>query len=508
MNFGLFLVFFVYGLAFFCMGLAISLESRRSPLLADGRVLLPLAAFGILHGSHEWVEMFQGILAWEGYAVPPALVWGRYALLAISFSTLALFGLLALQRPGANAPIKPVYLLATWIGGYAILVAFGMNALPVSDGSPARYADIMARYLLAVPAALLAAWVLWRQSRQLKKSPHAPLAAGLNLAALCLMLYGLTQIVVPPADFFPANTLNSANFLAWTGIPIQGGRALLAVLATVGIVRATQAAEKERQKELAAAQTVQLETLERLHEELKSRESMRKELLRHTVVAQEDERARIARELHDETAQLLTALSLELATLRETRAGDASAVKIIDRMQAFIRQMSQGIYRMIGDLRPAQLDDLGLVPALRYLTDQARQRNGLDVTLAIKGNPHDLELLIETVLFRIAQEALSNVWRHAEIRQAQMTLDYRPDEIILTIQDKGKGFNSEEELRPPRGWGIAGMRERAESVGGTFRVESAPGRGTLVEAAVPLPEGIPAEEEVETYEPNPVDVGR
>jgi two-component system sensor histidine kinase UhpB len=235
---------------------------------------------------------------------------------------------------------------------------------------------------------------------------------------------------------------------------------------------------------------------------------MRRELLRHTVVAQEDERARIARELHDETAQILTALSLDLATLRGSLAENSNAVKIIDRTQAFNRQMSQGIYRMIGDLRPAQLDDLGLVPALRYLADQARHRNGLDVSLTIQGASQGLELLVETVLFRIAQEALSNVWRHAETRQAQMTLQYKPDEVLLTVLDGGKGFDAQEELRPPRGWGIAGMRERAESVGGSLRVKSTPGRGTLVEAAVPISESKLAEVEVDNHEPDTVDAGR
>ena len=123
------------------------------------------------------------------------------------------------------------------------------------------------------------------------------------------------------------------------------------------------------------------------------------------MIAQEDERARIARELHDETAQILTALMLELATLRDTRIR-TSLTEIIDRLQSLSRQMSQGIYRLVGDLRPAQLDDLGVTAALRYLADQARQRDDLDVTVSIAGPHQRLDLLVETVLFRIAQEAL------------------------------------------------------------------------------------------------------
>jgi signal transduction histidine kinase len=118
-----------------------------------------------------------------------------------------------------------------------------------------------------------------------------------------------------------------------------------------------------------------------------------------------------------------------------------------------------------------------------------------------------LDLLVETVLFRIAQEALSNVARHAACPQAWLNLKFNQGKVILSIQDNGVGFNSSEELRPPRGWGIAGMRERAESVGGSLRVHSAPGKGTLVEAVVPLPDSSSAAQEVEPYELDPVDIG-
>ena len=502
------LVFFVYGLAFFSMGLAIALEARRSPLLAEARVLAPLAAFGILHGIHEWLEMFIQIGRWFSLDIPPGVLWARQALLVLSFSSLILFGLLAFQRQGVRFPLKSGYLLAGWLAVYTLLVIAVQARQPAPDVLASVRADILARYLLAVPGALLAALALWRQSRQLKNTGHAHLSPGLDLAAWSFLLYGLTQLVVPPADLFPAFYLNSVTFIAWTGVPIQLVRAILAVAASVGVLHSIQAAEDERQKEMSAAQQARLDALERVQQELSSREALRRELLRHTVIAQEDERARIARELHDETAQILTALTLDLATLRSIVSANHPAVEIVDRMQSLGRQMSQGIYHMVEDLRPAQLDDLGLAATLRYLADQARQRDDIDVTVNIAGSQQRLDLLVETVLFRIAQEALTNVSRHAACHQAWLDLKFKPGEVILTIRDNGTGFNSNEELRPPRGWGIAGMRERAESVGGSFRVKSAPGEGTIVEAVVPLLEGRLPGQEVDQYELDSVDAGR
>jgi signal transduction histidine kinase len=259
----------------------------------------------------------------------------------------------------------------------------------------------------------------------------------------------------------------------------------VAVLVTYGLIRATQDVEDERQRQLVAAQEARLQALEQIRSELAEREAMRRELLRHTVAAQEEERARIARELHDDTAQYLTALSLDIATMQKSVRRNPEVSRILERLQTMSRQMSQGIYRMVHDLRPAQLDDLGLIAALGYLVDEA-QHSQLQVTLTIKGSRQRLDPLVETVLFRIAQEALSNIKRHAGTHQALMTLSFDAPGIGLAVRDEGVGFNPDENPPPPHGWGLAGMRERAESVGGRFRIDSAPDRGTLVEVVIPI----------------------
>jgi signal transduction histidine kinase len=142
----------------------------------------------------------------------------------------------------------------------------------------------------------------------------------------------------------------------------------------------------------------------------------------------------------------------------------------------------------VRDLRPPQLDDLGLVPALHFLVDDEFKRLSLQVTLQIRGVQQRLDPLVETVIFRVAQEALTNVSRHARTRQASLELGYEAGLVRLRVSDSGAGFDPQADLSPPRGWGLAGMRERVAAIGGQFNLQSAPGSGTLVEAVVPLAE--------------------
>ncbi len=155
------------------------------------------------------------------------------------------------------------------------------------------------------------------------------------------------------------------------------------------------------------------------------------------------------------------------------------------RLQSLSKQMSQALYHLVHDLRPAQLDDLGLVPALEYLKEDNLSK-GLAVTITIEGKPRRLDPTVETVLFRVAQEALTNTVRHAHTEQARMCLCYKTQEVILRVADSGTGFNPVELFIPPRGWGLAGMRERVELVSGELQIDSAPDQGTTVEVVIPV----------------------
>jgi two-component system sensor histidine kinase UhpB len=501
LRFDLVFIFFIYGLAFFSMGIAMALETGRSPLLAERRALLPLAAFGLLHGFHEWVEiiLLQGV--WLGQPFPQELSWLRVIWLVISFVPLVAFGVL-MSFP--NPPVKQLFaivslgLLGLYLGSLWLLARSGSTGL-------IGQADALARYLLAVPGGVLAGWGLRARAKQVQLENRPKLARFFRWAALGFLIYGLTQVFVPPADLPLARGLNSAVFFSVFGFPVQLVRAAMAVLITVNLLRAVQFVEREREAQLVVAQQARLEALERIQRELEQREALRRELLRHIVIAQEDERARIARELHDETAQFLTALSLDLATLSHISQGERATWPIIQRLQGLTRQMSQGIYRLVHDLRPAQLDDLGLVPALQYLSDE-HSHTGLKVSLSVDGPAQRLDPLVETVFFRVAQEALTNIDRHAHTDHAQLSLWFQKERVILEVKDDGVGFHNPNNAGKA-GWGLAGMRERAESVGGELHLQSEPGKGTRVEVSIPIQEATLASIKEVVHEHDPLNVG-
>lgn len=495
-------VFFVYGLAFFSMGIALTLETLRAPRLAERRVLRPLAVFGLLHGTHEWMEiiLLQGI--WVGLPFPQELSWLRVGWLAISFVPLVLFGALLLSAQGSRPGF--LYLAAGLLALYLLLLALNARI------DPAHFlgrADALARYVLAVPGGVLAWLALRLRARGVSAEGRKDLASHFRWAALGFGIYGMTQIFVAPMDMLPARFLNAEVFQGLFGFPVQVVRATMAILVTASLIRAITVVEREREEQLLAAQKARLEALEQVQRDLVAREALRRELLRHTVIAQEDERSRIARELHDETAQFLTALNLSMATLQTWLAGQPEAQKLLDHLQALTRQMAQRIYRMVRDLRPAQLDDLGLVAALQYLADEERKSTGLEVAVRVEGPRQRMDHLVETVLFRVAQEALTNVARHSRCGQATVDLTFEPRQVILRIADPGVGFSLDERKPLRRGWGLAGMRERAESVGGQLRLQSAPGKGTLVEVAVPLAEAERLDLEESIHEHHSRDAG-
>lgn len=481
----LLVVYFAYGLAFFGMGLTLALESERTPALAEARLLRPLAAFGMIHGVHEWLDSYilQPVLG--GIQLPSWLLWLRLGLLVASFCSLLIYGIETLRvHPGTTG-------ISTYIV-WGVLMVYGVGILGsaiftyrIGTTLLVNLYDVLSRYLLAVPAAFLAAMGLRAEALNAQSSGRKRVRVFLTWAAIGFGLYALTQLFVPAIDMFPARYLNSTGFQSFVGFPIQVVRALLAVVITMSILRATQIVEKDRQQQLLAAQQARLEALERIQDELSKRETLRRELLRHTVRAQEEERSRIARELHDETSQVLTAFSLDLATLKTVICDREEVKSLVDRLQNLSKQMSQGLYRLVHDLRPAQLDDLGLIPALEYLKDDSVS-SGLDVAIVIHGKARRLDPIIETVLFRVAQEALHNIIRHAQVGHAKISLKYQPQEVILRVEDSGSGFNPVESFVPPRGWGLAGMRERVESIGGQLNIVSNPGTGTIVEVDVPV----------------------
>lgn len=205
--------------------------------------------------------------------------------------------------------------------------------------------------------------------------------------------------------------------------------------------------------------------------------------------AQEEERRRIARELHDDTAQNLVALSRRLDSLIST--SDRLSPKDITRLEELRQEtdrISDGVHRFSQDLRPSILDDLGLLPALEWLTSDLSQHFGIAIGMGVLGSLHRFPPETELVLFRVAQEALRNMWKHSEASRAWVTVESGDDKTILTVKDNGKGFELPErigDLASAGKLGLAGMQERAQLIGGTLTLQSKPGEGTTVIVEVP-----------------------
>lgn len=210
-------------------------------------------------------------------------------------------------------------------------------------------------------------------------------------------------------------------------------------------------------------------------------------LLQQLVSIQEDERRRIARDLHDLLGQRVTALRLRIELLRHA---DTSAdwQRDIGDLLRLIDGIDQDLDFVECELRSTGLDELGLATALKLLTFE--WSNIYNVTVSFHANGPDGRLLpeVETCLYRIAQEALNNVFKHARATRASVLLEHRGDRVVLIIEDDGCGFDDRECARPDargRNMGLLGMRERAALVNGTFELESKPGRGTCVFVGVP-----------------------
>jgi two-component system, NarL family, sensor histidine kinase UhpB len=206
------------------------------------------------------------------------------------------------------------------------------------------------------------------------------------------------------------------------------------------------------------------------------------------INAQEEERKRIARELHDETSQVLTSLLISLAVLEESLTTQEARDRIADT-RSLAHHTLRAIRSLSIDLRPSALDDLGLLPALRWYVKEYSQKCGIEVEFHASGFKERLPAEMETALYRIVQEALTNTARHGNAHKVSITLKENEDAISASILDDGCGFDVDAVLRSPvqeRRLGLAGMNERAILLDGTLDIHSTPGHGTTVEVRIPL----------------------
>ncbi|MFI5273365.1 MAG: ATP-binding protein [Ktedonobacterales bacterium] len=208
--------------------------------------------------------------------------------------------------------------------------------------------------------------------------------------------------------------------------------------------------------------------------------------------AQEQERKRIARELHDETSQVLTSLLISLALLEEAVTSDSGRERIADT-RALAHQTLRAVRNLSIDLRPSALDDLGLLPALRWYIKEYQQKVGIEVEFTATGLKDRLSPEMETAIYRIVQESLTNTAKHAQARKVRVRLAGDGTQVQVHVRDDGDGFDAPAVLKTPwqdRGLGLAGMMERASLLGGVVNIISQPGDGTDVDVTIPLIHGV------------------
>jgi signal transduction histidine kinase/HAMP domain-containing protein len=269
------------------------------------------------------------------------------------------------------------------------------------------------------------------------------------------------------------------------GVPMLREGQLIGVIVLFTAGEAAQFSEEDirflRAISDLAAQVVDNATL---YESLQREERRRAELLRSVMSAQEDERKRLARELHDETSQGLTALmiglesaDMALASSREEASAHLQSTKCI------AKKMLTDIRRLVGDLRPSLLDDLGLLPAIAWYGKQRLAPLGIDLELKCDSMETRLPPEYETALFRIVQEALTNIVKHSQADRVSVDLQTRDGQLMLRVADNGRGFAPSPD---GNGFGLEGIQERVTILGGEFSVQAAPGQGTVLEARLPL----------------------
>jgi signal transduction histidine kinase len=263
-------------------------------------------------------------------------------------------------------------------------------------------------------------------------------------------------------------------------------------------MEALAAANRELKKEIVRRQTLEKALKKSQQHQTRLLEQSRhmQEQLRHLshqiLQAQEEERKRISRELHDEIAQTLVGINVHLENLTRDAAVNPKGLKgKIARTQRLVEKSVNTVHRFARELRPTLLDDLGLVATLHSFMKDFSKRTGLRVHFTTFAGVEQLDSAKRTVLYRVAQAALANVAQHAQASRVEVSLRKLAKTVQMEIKDNGRHFKAERLLqaRKNKRLGLLGMRERVEMVGGSFAVESIPGQGTTIQARIPFDNG-------------------
>ena len=367
---------------------------------------------------------------------------------------------------------------------FARLIAIGEPTRGVCHTCHEIEQEVKKRDVLAfVPLSITGWGVVIRQAEEESLAPIHKLQQNLLLFGIGFVIISLLFVVITTRD-----VISRIKVLTTASQRIAGGDLIRPVTTLgkdeIGVLAGTF--DNMRAKLRASH-----EESKQLYQDLQHKDEIRRELLRDLLSVQEEERKRIARELHDETSQVLAGQSANLEVAMSMLPADTDELKaILKKTQNQSINILEDIHRLIYELRPSVLDDLGLVTAVQWLAENILEKEGVEVNFKTIGRVKKFDIQFETVLFRVIQEMLNNISKHSDAKFVYICLHFKKISIEVHVTDDGIGFDVEEAMSTknrPRGLGLLGMKERLEIVRGSLRIKShSGGGGTEIDINIPL----------------------
>ncbi len=450
-------LYFVYGLSFFVLGLATALQSRQYTRLDLARTLKWLAAFGFVHGIHEWGDVFipiqQGYVSNFTYQMLHRL---HLIILGVSFACLMEFGVALLRTVD-----YPEWLHL--IPGGTLAVWFFLCFFPLAERYPEfmvwhDITNTLARYFIGFPGSILAAFGLRVHTHQRIKSLDVPfIMRMLRLTGFGLVLYGIfSGLITPAVPFFPGSLLNYGNVKQWLVFPTPVFRTLIGIGLTLTVIRVLEIFDVE---------------IDRLLEKMEQKQ------------IRAAERNRLSRELHDGVIQkVYTAGLLVESAHRIAQTQPADVADRLDKVENVLRDAVEDLRSNLAELyQPAR--EQSLIEALEAMVEDPRFQTFVDIEkeLNIPGDLCLSPMRCDHVT-GIVQEALNNIVRHAQASKVELSGHVEEDRLVIQVKDNGQGLP--DHLEP--GYGLRNMRDRARILGGRLKVQESQGGGTIVNLEIPI----------------------
>ncbi len=466
-------IYFIYGLSFFVMGIAIAFQVRRNSSFTMAKSLWLLAAFGFIHGISEWAYFY---IPYKAPIRPSDLFFTlkmiELSLIGISFVLLLFFGIKLLYDIKKKVYFKYVFGLAIILTFFwlSYFVFFRLIIVREDVKYWATLANIFSRYFFGLPGGLLSAYAVYLQKGQIKYFGGTAVLLSINILVISFMGYAIfAGAIVPTANYFPASFLNTNNFFNWTTIPIALVRTFFSLLITFSMLKVLKLFQIEKTAFI-------------------------NQVVGENAVLME--RERIKRDLHDGIIQSLYALGLNMKDIEyfieEDNIGEAK-LKITNSIEN-VDNTIRDLRMYIQDLKRAELAGLSLDQLIDKLEKRFNERFDIEVVVdnRLKANIN-VTPEIKIHLYHILNELLANVIKHANASRVELKLLPDGENIEIIVEDNGIGFEEKEfkqgEYMQGR-WGIVNIQERVHSMGGYFNIKSNKGIGSRIIVEIPLKEEV------------------